>query len=120
MFIKFEFYREDDTTEFVQIPAKYEVCPCCEGRGTQVNPAIDGHGISAAAFDEDPDFGEAYFSGAYDVRCDECGGERVVMEPDEEACNPGDLEKYREQKRSEYEAARETAMWRRLECGREY
>lgn len=59
-------------------PKGYAVCPTCEGRGSHVNPSIDSHGLTAEDFAEDPDFEEAYFSGAYDVRCAECHGKRVV------------------------------------------
>jgi hypothetical protein len=44
-----------------------------------VNPSIDAHGIGAEEMDElGDDFREDYLSGVYDVRCAECGGERVV------------------------------------------
>jgi hypothetical protein len=43
-----------------------------------VNPSIDGNGLTSADFDEDPDFREAYFSGAYDVPCPWCHGQRVM------------------------------------------
>lgn len=66
------------------LPAKYVVCPCCEGYGTHVNPSVDGQGLSADDF-EDEDFREAYFSGAYDVRCFQCEGHRVVPEVDWDA-----------------------------------
>ena len=56
------------------MPAVYEVCETCGGKGKHVNPAIDGHGISAEEMHEDPDFAEDYFSGVYDVPCEECGG----------------------------------------------
>jgi hypothetical protein len=67
----------------VTMPAKYEVCSRCEGRGTHVNPSIDGNGLTAADFSEDPDFEEAYFSGRYDVQCEQCRGLRVVPEVDD-------------------------------------
>jgi hypothetical protein len=67
----------------VEVPAKYAVCSVCEGRGTHVNPAIDGHGLTAEDFEQDPDFEEAYFEGRYDVSCEECNGLRVVPEVDE-------------------------------------
>lgn len=57
---------------------KFAVCPTCEGAGKHVNPSIDAHGIGADEFNEDPDFADAYFSGAYDVACVECKGLRVV------------------------------------------
>jgi hypothetical protein len=67
----------------VELPGKRIVCPRCEGKGTHVNPSIDGHGISAEEFAEDPDFEESYFSGLYDVRCEECDGRNVIEVVDE-------------------------------------
>lgn len=67
----------------VSLPAKFEVCPTCRGKGSHVNPAIDGHGLTSEDFDEDPDFREAYVRGDYDVRCRECHGQRVVAVVDE-------------------------------------
>jgi hypothetical protein len=62
-------------------PAKFEVCGLCGGRGSHVNPSIDSHGLSNDDFAEDPDFKEAYFSGAYDVPCACCQGKRVELVP---------------------------------------
>lgn len=71
--------------EDIEIPAKYEVCETCEGKGSHVNPSIDSNGITASEMDElGPDFMEDYVSGVYDVRCNECGGERLVPVVDEE------------------------------------
>lgn len=69
-----------DGTRDLLLPGKYRVCPRCDGEGKHVNPAIDANGISPQEFDEDPDFREAYFSGAYDIKCEECKGERVLPE----------------------------------------
>lgn len=74
--------------EEVEIPSRFEVCWRCEGHGTHVNPSIDGNGISPEEFYEDPDFAESYFKGHYDVQCEECRGERVVLEPDYERMSP--------------------------------
>lgn len=71
----------------VDLPAKYEVCATCEGRGSHVNPHVDDCGISAEEFAEDPDFAEAYRTGLYDVPCYECDGKRVVPRVDEERIN---------------------------------
>lgn len=71
----------------LKLPGRYEVCGRCEGTGKHVNPSVDGHGISAEEFAEDPDFKEAYFSGVYDVTCHDCKGLRVVPVLDEEAFN---------------------------------
>jgi hypothetical protein len=58
---------------------RFAVCPRCEGRGTHVNPAVDGNGLTAEDIDEQgPDFLEDYLGGVYDVQCEECGGQRVV------------------------------------------
>ena len=65
-------------------PAKYEVCPVCDGKGKHVNPDIDRNGLTAEDFAEDPDFAESYRSGVYDVACNGCGGRRVVLVPKHE------------------------------------
>jgi hypothetical protein len=71
---------ENDDGEEIELefPAKFEVCGRCDGKGTHVNPNVDGHGLSQEDFDEDPDFRENYFSGMYDVTCHECHGERLI------------------------------------------
>lgn len=68
----------------LHFPAKYELCGTCKGRGSHVNPSIDGNGLTQEDFAEDSDFKEDYFSGKFDVRCEECGGLRVVLVVDEE------------------------------------
>jgi RecJ-like exonuclease len=70
----------------VLIPGKYEVCPHCDGKGTQVNPSVDGQGLSQEDFDQDPDFKEDYFNGVYDIPCLECHGQKVVPVPDLGRC----------------------------------
>jgi predicted methyltransferase len=81
-----ELFMEDDLGNEIFIPSKYEVCGRCEGRGTHVNEAIDGNGITGSEMAElchdDPDFSEDYFSGKYDVTCTACNGKRVTLEPD--------------------------------------
>lgn len=67
------------------VPVVFKVCQTCEGKGSHVNPSVDGHGISREDFDEDPDFLEDYLSGVYDVPCVECKGRRVVPWPAEKA-----------------------------------
>lgn len=58
---------------------RWAICPTCEGNGTHVNPAIDGHGITAEEMYElGDDFREDYMRGVYDVSCEECKGMRVV------------------------------------------
>ena len=87
-FKKVSGWSADGSTEFtgISLPAVRIVCPLCDGRGTHVNPAIDGHGLSHEDFAADPDFAESYFAGVYDVRCEYCHGARVVDEVDEATC----------------------------------
>jgi len=54
-------------------------CPVCKGKGSHVNPAIDGNGLSAE-MREDPEFMEEYMDGAYDVVCNNCGGQGTIEE----------------------------------------
>ena len=61
-----------------EIPVEWEVCDTCRGSGKVVNPNIDAGGLTREDFDEDPDFREEYFSGAYDVQCPECNGRNVT------------------------------------------
>ena len=58
---------EDGTCPPNEYPAKYDVCPDCDGQGKYVNPSVDSHG--------------GYFSGLYYVSCRSCGGKRVILVP---------------------------------------
>lgn len=80
--LRFQMVDENGDDHEIHLPAMMVVCPDCDGHGTHVNPAIDGNGIGASEFHEDPDFAEAYFSGQYDVRCEVCKGLRVIPEVD--------------------------------------
>ena len=80
-----QFCLDEEHGAYFSLPAKYEVCGTCNGKGTHVNPSIDAHGITGEEWenewsDEDR---EGYFSGRYDVTCSECDGKRVVPVPDE-------------------------------------
>lgn len=99
---------DTDSSEFLTltIPAKFVVCDRCEGVGSHTNPNVDGNGISAEEFEQDPEFRENYFSGLYDVACEECKGARVIAVPDEEQVDPGILKRY-------YEYLDEKARWER-------
>lgn len=70
-------FMTDDDEKGIALPMKRELCGRCDGRGVHDHPAF-GNGLTAADFDEDPDFRSDYLSGAYDVPCGECGGRRVV------------------------------------------
>lgn len=90
---------EIDAEETIELPGKYEVCDRCGGKGTHVNPSIDGHGMSMDEFygpDWDDEEREMYMTGGYDVGCYDCGGKRVVLVVDDEACDKKLLEEYYE------------------------
>lgn len=95
---------DNEIVEFeIELPARYEVCSRCEGKGTHVNPAIDGNGLTREDFAEDPDFEEAYFEGRYDIACLDCEGARVVPVVDASKIEPKLLKLYEEQCRFEAE-----------------
>lgn len=66
--------------------AKWEVCSRCEGNGTHTNPSVDGHGITSDEWAQewDEDSREGYLTGRYDVTCEVCNGDRVMLVPDQE------------------------------------
>jgi len=78
------FYREDDNGEEIEVclslPAKFEVCPECEGHGKVDHPAFSD-GITASEWEEDWDYEdrENYMNGLYDVVCPECNGKRLIV-----------------------------------------
>ena len=118
--IKFVMYTDDGDEIVAELPACYEVCPRCEGRGSHVDPAIDGHGLSREDFDEDPYFEENYFSGEYDVPCHECKGLRVIYVPDALRADPDTLAKYRQQQREEAAHRAEVRAEMRFMYGGDY
>ena len=103
----------DANGDDVQLPAKFSVCGRCDGRGTHVNPGVDGNGLSREDFDADPDFEEDYFSGVYDVRCEACQGERVVAALDEARCTPAQIAQHATYWQDEADYAAEVAAERR-------
>jgi hypothetical protein len=70
---------------YLALPCVMVDCPTCRGTGSHVNPSIDCGGISSEQFDRDPDFEDAYFSGAYDVTCYGCNGRKQQPEVHVEA-----------------------------------
>lgn len=86
----------------ITVPAKYEVCYRCEGRG--VHDCFSGGFTSEQADEWGPEFIEDYKEGVYDKRCEECNGDHVVAVID--SCDPETLAAYdkAEQDRLDYEA----------------
>lgn len=104
---------EDDMV----IPAKYAVCDNCEGKGTQVNPNVDGNGLTQEDFDEQgPDFFDDYMSGVYDIPCLECHGMRVVLVADENRLTDEQKSAYYQHLDEEYSWEQEAYAERMAGC----
>lgn len=103
----------------VEVPGKYEVCSRCEGVGRHTNPSIDGNGITSEEWngpDWDDESREAYMSGGYDVLCETCQGERVVLQPDFALIPSEQQEEIYQQEREEAEYRAMVAAERRAGC----
>lgn len=88
----------------VSIPARFEVCDHCRGRGHHDHPAFS-NGITQSDREDwaDDDFMEEYMRGTYDVRCEECNGNRVVLVPDEFLATPEQIKVWEDNEREEWE-----------------
>lgn len=110
--------------EEIVLPAKYEVCYKCLGKGTHVNESIDGNGITSSEWDEicseDDSFAEDYMSGIYDVSCTVCHGLRVELIVNEELLSTEQKEQYEEHCEYQTYCARmdaEDRRYQRMESG---
>lgn len=78
------FNPDDETYEPVQLPARYDVCPTCDGHGVKCTiGAMTGSGYGESCY-EDPQFAEDYRNGVYDAPCPECKGRRIITVVKEE------------------------------------
>ncbi len=113
--ITFITYDAEDNEVEHTVPSKFEVCSGCNGKGSHVNPAVDGDGISAEEMYEDPDFAEEYFGGTYDIQCQTCNGLRVELVADWEGVWPTGLkEMYEEHLKEEWSNEQERAVERMM------
>lgn len=100
----------------VVVDSRFEVCSTCKGRGTHVNPNIDCGGITASEWAEwDHEEREHYWSGAYDVGCNQCHGEKVIQTLEYETENKlynWCCERLSEHYEAQYDSAREMAAER--------
>jgi hypothetical protein len=110
---------DDDGEQTFEIPAVFEICGLCQGRGKHVNPSVDCNGLTREDFDADPDFARGYWSGAYDVTCHRCHGKRVEPVPNTDAIGEEDAELLNQWKveiEADHEYAALCAMERALGC----
>jgi|15BtaG_2_1085339.scaffolds.fasta_scaffold00310_23 hypothetical protein len=105
-----------DEYEF-ELPIKHVTCWRCSGSGSHVNPGIDGGGLTAEDFHEaGPDFEDAYFGGAYDVSCYECGGSGKLEEVRADKLPAWLRSLYEERLEDDYHYAAMCAAERRYGC----
>lgn len=95
------------------------ICPTCHGNGKVDHPAFS-NGITSSEWAEmDHDDRDSYMSGAYDVRCDPCGGSGKVQQPDIEAMTFAEKRVLVQQRRAERDVQdmlREEEAERRFGC----
>jgi len=72
------FVGKEETEESIVFSVRFDICHLCRGKGTHVNPSIDCGGLTQDDWDCDPYFEDEYFSGSYDMPCNECNAKRVV------------------------------------------
>jgi hypothetical protein len=89
---RIRLHLEDGTAK--ELASKWEVCPCCSGDGKS---SAHLGAITGDQMRDEPDFAEAYKTGEYDRRCDDCGGSGKVRAPDYRAMRPDDARAYRAQ-----------------------
>ena len=83
------------------LPAKYEVCWRCEGKG--VHDCWEGGMTGDEMAEQGPDFFDDYMSGMYDTQCSDCKGQRVLLTVSRDECRAEDLVLY--ERHLEQEAA---------------
>lgn len=89
----YEVWDDDlDDMRTVSLPGKYVVCQGrCKGSGTQ--DCWNGGMTAEQMHEQGPDFIDDYLAGVYSVPCEDCGGERVQVVPDEEVCDPAGVDR---------------------------
>lgn len=117
-------YENDDGEEIkIDLPAKNEVCDRCEGFGTHLTPSIGEHAYSREEFEEafsDEENRAQYFQrgGIYDVTCEGCRGNKVVLVVDEEHVTKYGTEQEKEAMKAYFRRLDDDADYER-ECAAE-
>jgi len=83
MLYKLEYinHRHGGITE-IMLPGRRIVCDECNGTGRVLCDSL--RGVAFSRDEMEPDFEDAYFRGDYDVQCDVCHGNNVILVPDED------------------------------------
>jgi RecJ-like exonuclease len=81
--------------EEITLPTKWEICGCCEGKGS--SSRYLGAFTSSEWEEQDQDFRDDYIAGHYDRQCDECRGSGKVQVVDESQLTPEQLKAWQDQ-----------------------
>jgi hypothetical protein len=108
----------DEVEETISVPAKWEICPACEGCGTDRGAGVecDGGGFTSSEWaEQDEDFKRDYLSGAYDKPCSECASHAGRIQViDRDLADAEIIALYDENEREEADYRRLCAAERRM------
>ncbi len=108
---------EEEEPKSYVLPAKYEVCPTCNGRGSHVRPSVDAGGYNFDDDDYDPETGESvYWSGMYDQTCETCHGRTTVPVIDRDRADKATLAIWDERCEEDADYERICRMERMMGC----
>lgn len=109
-----------DVEETHKVAAKWEICPVCEGCGTDRGASVesDGGGLTGSEWEEAcrdcEDFAENYFGGVYDKPCQPCKGLGRILVPDRDRIDAELLALIDQEAKEAAEYAAESAAERRM------
>lgn len=119
--INVTIYTGRDTEIEAKFPARWHICPACEGCATDRGASVecDGGGFTSSEWQEqDEEFREDYLAGRYDQPCSYCKGLGRVSDIDEERVTGWRdrilLKAYRAQQRDDREFDAISAAERRM------
>lgn len=114
--IDISIFRNDEE-EVLTVPARWAICPACEGCATDRGASVecDGGGFTASEWaEQDDDFKRDYLSGRFDRPCTHCKGLGRVQVPDLDALDPADRQAYEQSLRDDADYRALCAAERRM------
>ena len=79
----------EDTDDEMHLPARWIVCPRCEGNGTQ--DCFSGGMTASELHEAGEEFINDYVAGHYNIPCEQCNGRTTVAAVNKDQCNPAQL-----------------------------